>query len=62
MLNLSTLKLAFLTELDHYLKVRKGHNQNTINRVIERIKKVMKIAVDNGWIPNDPFLLYQKKK
>jgi len=59
---LSFIKLNFLTELDHYLKVTKGHNQNTINKVIERVKKVMKIAVGNGWVSNDPFLLYQKKK
>lgn len=56
------VKLKFLHDLDHYLKVIKGHNQNTINKVIERVKKVIKIAVGNGWITSDPFLLYQKKK
>lgn len=56
------VKLKFLHDLDHYLKVTKGHNQNTINKVIERVKKVIKIAVGNGWITSDPFLLYQKKK
>lgn len=56
------VKLKFLHDLDHYLKVDKGHNQNTINKVIERVKKVIKIAVGNGWIASDPFILYQKKK
>nr|WP_262918334.1 site-specific integrase [Mucilaginibacter straminoryzae] len=59
---LSEIKLKFLHDLDHYLKVTKRHNQNTINKVIERVKKVMKIAVGNGWIVSDPFVLYQKKK
>lgn len=59
---LSSIKLVFLTDLDHYLKTVKGQNQNTINKVIERVKKVMKIAVGNGWLTSDPFLLYQKKK
>jgi len=59
---LTEVKLKFLHDLDHYLKVTKGHNQNTINKVIERVKKVLKIAVGNGWITSDPFLLYQKKK
>ncbi|QXV66092.1 site-specific integrase [Mucilaginibacter sp. 21P] len=59
---LANIKLNFLTDLDHYLKVTKDLNQNTINKVIERVKKVMKIAVGNGWIASDPFLLYQKKK
>jgi hypothetical protein len=59
---LCQIKLNFLTDLDHYLKVSKDHNQNTINKVIERLKKVMKIAVGNGWLTSDPFMLYQKKK
>lgn len=59
---LHELRLNFLTDLDYYLKVVKGLNQNTINKVIERVKKVMKIAVGNGWLTADPFILYQKKK
>jgi len=59
---LCEIKLNFLTDLDYYLKTEKNQNQNTINKVIERVKKVMKVAVGNGWVTNDPFLLYQKKK
>ncbi|MGY3215309.1 phage integrase SAM-like domain-containing protein [Mucilaginibacter sp. HD30] len=56
------LRLNFLADLDYYLKVVKNQNQNTINKVIERVKKVIKIAVGNGWLTADPFILYQKKK
>ena len=56
------LKVNFLSDLDYYLKTVKDQNQNTINKVVERIKKVIKIAVGNGWLPSDPFILYQKKK
>jgi integrase/recombinase XerD len=59
---LCQIKLSFLTDLDHYLKIYKGHNQNTINKVIERVKKVIKIGVGNGWLSSDPFMLYKKKK
>ncbi|RZK97627.1 MAG: hypothetical protein EOO89_32970, partial [Pedobacter sp.] len=59
---LTELKLHFLSDLDYYLKVVKDQNQNTINKVIERLKKVIKIAVGNGWLSADPFILYQKKK
>lgn len=59
---LTELKLNFLSDLDYYLKVVKDQNQNTINKVIERLKKVIKIAVGNGWLSADPFMLYQKKK
>lgn len=59
---LHELRLNFLADLDYYLKVVKNQNQNTINKVIERVKKVIKIAVGNGWLASDPFMLYQKKK
>ena len=59
---LNELKLNFLFDLDHYLKTNKGLNQNTINKIIERVKKVIKIVVGNGWLISDPFLLYQKRK
>jgi len=59
---LRDLKLNFLSDLDYYLKTEKNQNQNTINKVIERVKKVIKIAVGNGWLTSDPFILYQKKK
>ncbi len=54
--------MNFLSDLDYYLKTEKNLNQNTINKIIERVKKVIKIAVGNGWLISDPFLLYQKKK
>jgi integrase/recombinase XerD len=59
---LSQLKLGFLQDLDHFLKLRKNQNQNTINKTIERIKKIVKIAVAHGWLTYDPFALYRKKR
>lgn len=59
---LHEIKLSFLVDLDYYLKVEKNQNQNTINKIIERVKKVIKISVGNGWLTSDPFILYQKKK
>ena len=59
---LSQIKLNLISDLDHYLKVHKKHNQNTINKTIERLKKVIKVAVGNGWLSSDPFILYQKRK
>ena len=59
---LHELRINFLADLDYYLKVVENQNQNTINKVIERVKKVIKVAVGNGWLTADPFILYQKKK
>ncbi|MNE17387.1 phage integrase SAM-like domain-containing protein [Solitalea canadensis] len=41
---LTDLKLSFLDDLDYYFKTVKNHNQNTINKTIERVKKVIKVA------------------
>ena len=60
--HLSQLKLGFLHDLDHFLKLRKKQNQNTINKTIERVKKIVKIAVAHGWLTYDPFALYRKKR
>jgi len=59
---LSQLKLGFLQDFDHFLKLRKKQNQNTINKTIERVNKIVKIAVAHGWLTYDPFALYRKKR
>lgn len=59
---LNELKPGFLQDFDHYLKVRKKQNQNTVNKTIERVKKIVKIAVAHGWLTHDPFALYRKKR
>ncbi|UEG53369.1 site-specific integrase [Mucilaginibacter daejeonensis] len=61
-LALSELRLGFLQDLDHYLKTQKKHNQNTVNKTIERVKKITKIAVAHGWLALDPFALFRKKR
>ncbi|UEG54011.1 site-specific integrase [Mucilaginibacter daejeonensis] len=61
-LALSVLRLGFLQDLDHYLKTQKKHNQNTVNKTIERVKKITKIAVAHGWLAHDPFALFRKKR
>lgn len=58
---LSDLKLGFLQDLEHFLKVRKKQNQNTVNKTIERVKKIVKIAVAHGWLAYDPFAFFRKK-
>ncbi|CAM3691673.1 site-specific integrase [Mucilaginibacter galii] len=59
---LGQLKLGFLQDFDHFLKLQKVQNQNTVNKTIERGKKVVKIAVAHGWLTHDPFALFRKKR
>jgi integrase/recombinase XerD len=61
-LSLKQLNLGFLHDFDHYLKVQKKQNQNTVNKTIERVKKILKISVAHGWLSHDPFALFRKKR
>lgn len=58
---LSRLDLNFLTELDFYLKTEKDLKQVTINKIIQRFRKVVRIALSEKLITSDPFLLYKSK-
>lgn len=59
---LDNLKLHFLDDFDHYLKVKKGQKQVTINKAIQRLRKVVKVASAEGLVNIDPFLLYKPKR
>ncbi|MFD1616077.1 site-specific integrase [Gelatiniphilus marinus] len=60
---LKELKSNFLTDLDYYYKTT--HNpqlkQITINKKIQRFRKVIRVAVAEGYLIKDPFMLYKAK-
>jgi len=49
-------------DYDFYLKAEKSFKQITINKHIERLRKIIKIALAEGFLERDPFLLYQPVK
>lgn len=55
------LDLQFLEDLDYYLKTEKNQKQITINKNIQRFKKIVRIAFAQGVIEKNPFLLYKTK-
>lgn len=61
---LKKLDMNFLSELDYYYKV--GHKtqlkQVTINKKIQRFRKIIKVAVAERHLDADPFMLYKAKK
>lgn len=59
---LGDLKLQFLEDFDYYLKTKKKQKQVTINKAIQRFRKVIKVASAEGLISNDPFALYKAKR
>ena len=60
-LPLKELKANFLTELDYYFKTVQKIQQVTINKKIQRFRKIIKVAVAENYLEKDPFLLYRSK-
>lgn len=59
---LESIKPTFLTDFDYYLKSELGHKQITVNKTIQRVRKIIKLALAERYLQNDPFILYKPKK
>ena len=59
---LEDITLKFLQDFDYYLKTKKSFKQITINKSIQRVRKIIKLSIAEGFIFTDPFLLYKPKK
>jgi integrase len=59
---LNDLSMKFINDLDFYLKSEKNHKQITINKTIQRLRKIVRLALAEGYIIKDPFVLYKPKK
>lgn len=59
---LKMLKFHFIVDFEHYLKTIKNQKQITVNKGIQRLRKVVKTALDEGYLDNDPFTRYRPKK
>ena len=59
---LNNIESSFLADLDYYLKTEKQLQQVTINKVIQRFKRVIKEALAERILNVNPFLLYKPKR
>lgn len=58
---LADLKLKFLMDLEYYLLTERNLKQISINKTIQRVKKIVKYAMAHEYMEKDPFLLYKPK-
>lgn len=56
------LNLQFLDDFSYYLRTVKHQEQVTINKTIQRFRTPIKIAISQGFLDRDPFLLHKAKK
>jgi len=59
---LKKIEPNFLTELDYYFKTEQKIQQVTINKKIQRFRKIIKVAVAENYLEKDPFMLYRAKR
>lgn len=58
---LNSIKFSFITEYEYYLKVEKNFQLSTLNKAIQRFRKVISFAIGNNHLDKDPFMLYKAK-
>lgn len=59
---LKDLDHSFIVEFEYYLKTEKNQKQVTINKALQRFKKVAKTAVLNKLIDSNPFIEHKPKR
>ena len=59
---LESINQNFLDDFDFYLKSENQQKQITINKSIQRVRKIIKLALAKGYLKKDPFILYKPKK
>ena len=56
---LKELQFAFITDFEHYLKTVRKCGHNTTLKYIRNFKKIINLALKNGWLDKDPFKNYK---
>ncbi|MGJ5642898.1 tyrosine-type recombinase/integrase [Formosa sp. S-31] len=59
---LSKLNNQFLVDFEYYLKTERNQKQVTTNKAIQRLRKPVTVAVAEGYLDKDPFILYKPRK
>jgi len=60
-IKLKALRSSFIDDYVYFLKVEKKFQQSTLNKAVQRFRKVIKYAVSEDYLYKDPFMLYRPK-
>lgn len=56
------LEYSFIADLEWFARAKWGCGTNATLKHIERMRKIIKIAIIRGWLNKDPFLAFSVKK
>lgn len=60
-IKLSKLKFQFIKDFEYYLRTEKDMQQSTINKTIQRFKKLINFAIAKEYLERNPFLMHKSK-
>ena len=58
---LSSLKFQFIKDFEYYLRAEESMQQSTINKTLQRFKKMINFAVAHEYLDRNPFLMHKPK-
>ncbi len=58
-MSLENLKISFLKNFEHYLRVKDGLQNNTAMKYIKILKKVVVVAQSHEWLTTNPFQTFK---
>jgi integrase/recombinase XerD len=61
-IQLKALRSSFIDDYVYFLKVEKKFQQSTLNKAIQRFRKVVRYAISEDYLDKDPFMLYKAKR
>lgn len=59
--NLDKLKFQFIIDFEYYLRTQKNMQQSTINKTLQRFKKMINFAVAQNFLNRNPFQMHKPK-
>ena len=60
-IKLGKLKFQFIKDFEYYLRTEKEMQQSTINKTLQRFKKMINFAVAKDYLDKNPFLMHKPK-
>ncbi|TDN95297.1 site-specific recombinase XerD [Salegentibacter sp. 24] len=58
---LNSLKFQFIKDFEYYLRTEENMQQSTINKTLQRFKKMINFAVAHEYLDRNPFLMHKPK-
>jgi site-specific recombinase XerD len=58
---LHQLNSQFVRDFDHFLRTHQSIHNNGVVKIMQQLKRVVKVAIMNEWLDKDPFVNYQCK-